>query len=265
MNARVAIVLGLLAVGAISVSGCVSQPLEREFHTSQNTMGDESETRVRARIHTELAAGYFELGNMGVALEEVNEALRADSTFGPAYNVAGLIYSELREDKLAEQNFERSVRINPLDSDANNNFGRYLCDRKRADEAIKYFLAALRNPLYQNPDRSYVNAGLCSRRRGDIAGAEDFMLKALKIQPNQPQALYSLADIAYARGSFAEAKTYLARASKVTAPSAELLWLGVRVERKLGDRNSEASYGVQLRKNFPESKEARALIAGQYD
>ena len=48
---------------------------------------------MRARVHTELAAGYFELGNMAVALEEVKEALRADANYGPAYNVAGLIYA----------------------------------------------------------------------------------------------------------------------------------------------------------------------------
>jgi type IV pilus assembly protein PilF len=39
--------------------------------------------------------------------------------------------------------------------------------------------------------------------------------------------------------------------------------LGVRVERRLGDRNSEASYAMQLRKNFPDSKEARALATGE--
>jgi type IV pilus assembly protein PilF len=48
-------------------------------------------------------------------------------------------------------------------------------------------------------------------------------------------------------------------------PSAEVLWLGVRVERKLGDRNSEESYALQLRNNFPNSSEARALLAGQYE
>ena len=45
----------------------------------------------------------------------------------------------------------------------------------------------------------------------------------------------------------------------------ELVWLALRVERALGDRNAEASLGFQLRKNFPESREARALAAGQYE
>ena len=109
---------------------------------------------------------------MAVALDEVKEALSADPEYGPAYNVAGLIYAELKEDQLANENFQRALRIDPTESDSNNNYGRFLCYRMREAEAVQYFLAALRNPLYQTPDRSYVNAGLCTLRQGDVAGAE---------------------------------------------------------------------------------------------
>jgi type IV pilus assembly protein PilF len=246
------------------LAGCAGMPADGGLKPEVTTTGEESDQRQRARIHTELASGYYELANYSVALEEVNEALRVDPNYGPAYNVAGLVYSQLKEERLAEQNFERALRVNPLDSDANNNYGMYLCERKREDQAIKYFLAALRNPLYQNPDRSYVNAGLCARRLGDLRAAQEYFQQALKVRPNQPQALYQMADIQYANGSYAEAKQYLARMSQVTG-SPELLWLALRVERKLGDRNTEASYAQQLRKNFPASKEARALLAGQYE
>ena len=155
------------------------------------------------------------------------------------------------------------MRIDPLDSDANNNYGRFLCDRKRESEALRYFLAALRNPLYENPDRSYVNAGMCSRRRGDVAAAEDYFQQALKLRPTQPQALYHLAELSYTRGAYAQAKTYLMRLGPVSSNNPELLWLALRVERRLGDRDAAASYGTQLTKNFPDSKEAGALTAGR--
>jgi type IV pilus assembly protein PilF len=191
--------------------------------------------------------------------------VKADADYGPAYNVAGLIYAELKDDKLAHENFQRALRIDAQDSDANNNYGRFLCDRKRESEAIKYFLAALNNPLYATPDFSYVNAGLCTRRQGDIAQAEGYFLQALKVRPLQPQALYQLADIAHARGEYGRAKDYLMRLEKVASPGPEVLWLWLRVERKLGDRHSEASYAAQLRRSFPESKEASALLAGRYE
>lgn len=254
----------MVILAALAIAGCASQPAS-EFKPEMSTTDAESSQQIRARIHTELASGYYELGNIGVALEEVNIALKADPNYGPAHNVAALVYTQLKEDRLAQQSFERALSINPLDSDANNNYGLFLCDRKREDEAIKYFLAALRNPLYKNPERSYVNAGVCSRRRGDVAGAVEYFQSALKLRPNQPQALYQMADIEYQRGNFVQAKAYLGRFTQVATPNSEVLWLGVRLAKRMGDRDSEASYALQLRKNFPNSNETRALEAGRYE
>jgi type IV pilus assembly protein PilF len=260
MKARSLVCLVLLGL----LAGCATEQQTSAYRPDASTMGDDSEARNRARIHTELASGYYELGNLGVALEEVAEAMRADPTYGPAYNVSGLIHADLKEDRLAEQQFGHALRLNPTDSDANNNYGSFLCQRKREEEGIRHFLAALRNPLYQTPERSYVNAGMCSRRRGDLASAQDYFEKALKVRPNQPQALFQLADMMYARGDYAQARPYISRASQVL-PNAEALWLALRLERKLGDRNAEASYAAQLRRHFPESREARALAAGQFE
>lgn len=253
-----------LAVMSLAAAGCATQPTsDSALKPATVTTGEESVTRVRARIHTELAANYYDLGNMSVALEEVTLALSADPGHGPAHNVLGLVYARLNEDRLAEESFQRALRLNPLDHDANNNYGMFLCQRKREEEAIGYFLAAVRNPLYQTPERSYVNAGLCARRRGDGANAEGYFQQALRALPNQPQALYQLADLAYLKGNYSEAKGHLDRLTRVAPATAEVLWLGVRIEGKLGDRNSEASYALQLRKNFPNSREARALDAGR--
>jgi len=252
--------------GCLAILGCASHPEgESGLKPATTTTGDESNTMMRARIHTELAANYFEIGNVGVAFEEVKEALRADPNYGPAHNVAGVIYAHLKEDRRAEESFQRALRINPSDSDALHNYGMFLCQRKQEKEAIRYFMMAVRNPLYTTPERTYVNAGVCARRVGDAAGATGFFELALKVRPNQPQALYQMADLSHARGDYREAKNYLGRLTQVAPANAETLWLGVRIERRLGDRNSEASYALQLRNRFPDSREARALLAGQYE
>jgi type IV pilus assembly protein PilF len=246
--------------------GCATQPLpDSEARPEARTMGDEAVERSRARIHTELAAGYMEIGNLGVALEEIREALRSDPNYGPAHNIGALIYASLNEDRLAEQSFQRALAINPGDSDAHHNYGSFLCDRKRETEAAKHFVAAVRNPLYPNPERSYVNAGLCSRRAGNLADAAAYFESALKLRPAEPQALYQLADLSYVRGDYAAAKGLLGRLAQTGIFTAEVLWLGARVERRLGDRNAEASYARQLKNRFPNSAEARALSAGRYE
>lgn len=258
-------VRAMVVCGVLLVGGCAG--MSGSDRSAGYAPGPVAETDqgTRARVHTELASGYYELGNYGVALQEANEALKVERDYAPAYNVLGLVYMELRDDKSAEQNFQRALGLMPLDSDTNNNYGWFLCQRKRESESIKYFLAALRNPLYTTPDKSWVNAGVCSRQAGDLAAAQDYFKRALKLRPNQPQALFNLADMAYQGRNYPEAKAYLTQLQREVQASAELLWLAVRVERHLGDRNAEASYGFQLRKNFPDSREAQALIAGQYE
>jgi len=251
-------------LASILVAGCASQPTpDTALQPEVSTSREESTDRLRARIHTELAAGYFDLGNMSVALEEVKEALRSDANYGPAHNVAGLVYGSLKEDRLAEESFRRALQVNPSDPDANHNYGQFLCQRKREQEGIRHFLVAVKNPLYQSPHRSYANAGVCARRLGDSASATSYFQAALKTQPSQPQALYHLADLAFVGGDYAAARSYLTRLTQVSSANAEVLWLGVRVERRLGDRNSEASYALQLKNKFPESKEARSLASGE--
>ncbi len=253
-------------MSALLVAGCGTQPIEPASQRTQSTTSDtDDDARGRARIHTDLAVNYLEIRNLGVALEEAGIAQRSDPTYGPAFNVAGLIYSELRDDRMAEENFRQAVRINARDSDANNNYGTFLCQRKREAEGIKYFMAAVSDPLYQTPDRSYVNAGVCARRLGDFAEAENHFRNALRFQPNQIQALYQLADMAYARANYAEARVQLQRLIPVSAGSPEILWLMIRTERRLGGGNSLDSLSHQLRSNFPNSQEAQALSAGRFE
>lgn len=224
-----------------------------------------ADSRQRAQIHTELGAAYFGRGQLGVALEELNTALKADAGYAPAYSVLGLVYMALREDDKADENFRRSLGLDGANSDTHNNYGWFLCQRGRIDDSLGHFMAALKNPLYATPDKAYLNAGLCLRRKNDDRGAEDYFLKSLKLQPQQSLALFNLADIYYKRGNYGEARNFIARLARIAAPSAESLWLAVRTAHKLGDRDAEASNGLQLRKMYPNSPEAQALHSGKYD
>jgi len=231
------------------------------------TFAEESQSNIqsRAQIHTELGAAYFTRGQLGVALEELKEAIKSDPRYAPAYNMLGLVYLELREFPQAEENFQRAFRLDENNPEFHNNYGWFLCQDGRPDEGIKHFFAALKNPLYSTPGKAYLNAGVCSIMKGDERGAENFFLKALKLQPQQQQVLYYLAEIAYRRKEYLDAKDYINRNMQVSQPGPEVLWLALRTERKLGNRDAEANLGMQLRKNFPDSREVLALRNGQYE
>ena len=108
-------------------------------------------------------------------------------------------------------------------------------DRKRENEGIKMFLLAVSDPLYRLPDRSYLNAGVCAKRKNDFNEAEGYLRNAIRLQPQNFQALYQLAEIAFARKNYGEARAYLQRLAPVARGSAEALWLMLRTERMGGD------------------------------
>ena len=223
-----------------------------------------SRANASARAHTELAGMYYERAQMGVALGEIDVALQADPNHAPAYSMRGLIHMALHEDKEAGEDFQQSLRLDKNDSETHNNYGWFLCQRDREKESIAHFMAALKNPLYGTPERAYLNAGLCSRKAGNNKDAEEFLQRALQIQPGLPQALLAMAGLNFSNGNYAAAKKYFAGFSgKSDSLTAEQLWLAVRIERKVGDRNSEASYGMQLRKRFPDARETQLLMRGE--
>ncbi len=256
---------GGLAALVLVLTGCAVQPGGSPDMGPAATGGQADEARQRARVFTELASAYYARAQYKVALEELRKAIVVDGRYGPAYNVYGLIYMELVEDKLAEENFRRAIDLDRADSEAHNNYGWFLCTRGRYDEGLEQFAAALRNPLYAQPELAMANAGQCAELKGDLALAEANFNKSLKLQPDNPDTVLRMAALRFRQGRLPDAQHLLSRHEELSPPTAASLWLGVRLERKLGDRAQEAAYGLQLRKRFPSSNETSLLLSGQYE
>lgn len=265
--ARGRLLLALLAVGAafLPASAALAQ-VATQAASEQTTQGGVGDPRTRAKLHTELGSLYFQDGNMAVALEELRIAIAADPSYAPAFNVRGLVNVYLREIALAESDFKEALRLAGNDPEINNNYGWFLCQQAgREKDAIAYFMRALQNPLYQTPERAWLNAGQCALKAGDITAADDYFQKSLRFAPNNPQAQLQLAGISYLRGDFLAARNRLGEVLRAVEPNAEALWLGLRIERHLGDRAAEASYASQLRRRFPASPEYQKLSKGEYE
>lgn len=256
-----------LLLALILLAGCAGQPGAR-LGDGGNVGSDGrplGEANTGALVHTQLGAGYYARGQFAIALEELRKALAVDASYPPAYNVLALVHAELREDKQAEQHFRRALDLSPRYSEANNNFGLFLCQRKRLPEALERFEQALANPLYATPESALANAGACSLEQGDIAKSEQYFVRALKRAPNLAPAMLGMAEVHYRQGRWLAAQGLLRQLTEVAEVGAQALWLGVRVERSAGDREAEASYGAQLRRRFPEAMQTQWLITGQYD
>lgn len=230
-----------------------------------NRMIEESDARRRARIRMELGIGHFQEGRFAVALDELKQALTIDPTFADAIGVLALVYMELGEIRLAEQSFSRAMTLKPNDSDLNVNFGWFLCSTGRERQAFDYFMRATRNPLYTQPALPWQNAGVCAFRIKDIAAAERYFARSFELDPGGVIAALGLARIYLDRGEFERARFYVANVNRGPAAHPSSLWLGLKIERRLGNHVDEANLASRLERSFPNSPEASALARGAYD
>ena len=257
-----------VALALAALAGCDSKPLKPDppQQVSQQQLPpirqEEATPRYKAELRTELAAGYFERGQYDVALEELGEALKFDPTYPKLYSVYGLVYTELGDEPKAEANFRRGLELAPADSEIRHNWGWYLCTHGRPRESIAEFEAALRNPLYRSPEIALINAGKCSAQAGDTAAADQYLRRALALKPGNPVAAYNLALLSFKNGRLEESRALMRFVMAAEPPAPEALYLGMCVERRLGDKQSEQSYMTQLRNRYPNSGEARAIASG---
>ncbi len=252
---------------ACALAACTTKPGgSSEDSPDRITASDESEASKRMRVRLELASAYFGRGQMEFALDQVKLAIQADPTQGEAFNLRGLIYASLGDDRLAEESFRRALQINPRDADSMQNFGWFLCQRKRFNEAHVQFEQALAAPRYRDSARTYLTQGICFSQAGQLELAERSLSRSNEIEPGNMSAAFTLAEILYRRKEYERARFYVRRvnASNEVA-NAQSLWLAARIENRLGQLRARSELGQQLRRRFPESREASAFEQGRWD
>ncbi len=219
------------------------------------TASDEPEARRRARIRLELAVGYFEDGKTTIALDELKQALVIDPSYAEAYNLRGLVYMRMTEMRLAEESFRLAMQLAPRDASSAQNYGWMLCQVGRFRESTELFQRAL--GLSQNLERAkaYLTMGLCQAKAGQDQDAEASLLRAYELDAGHPIAAYNLAALLYKRGENVRAQFIARRLNNSEYANAESLWLGIKIEHRIGDRLAERQLGDQLRSRFASSRE----------
>lgn len=258
-----------LALGAvIALGGCASSQSgvnNGDPRAELRTSSDQTEDQKRAQIRLQLAMGYYGQRQLEVALDEIKQALAADPSSSDAYNLRGLIYMDMGETRLAEDNLLRALKLAPRNPDLANNYGWFLCQNGREKEAISHFEAALANKSYQSPAKALNNAGVCSLKLKDEAAAERYFKQAFQYEPSNPSVNANLAKIYYNQRNDERAQFYINRATRSDMLTAEILWTAIKIERRQGQRNAEAGLVTQLRRRYPDSPEYAAYLRGAFD
>lgn len=290
------VLLGWMVIGCSSHSSLM-QPTSSSGNgpiidvTSNSTQ--ESPARYEARLHTELSAGYYTRKQYQVALEEVATALKIDAQYGPAYGMMALIHASLGDNTGAENAFIRATQVSPNDPDIRNNFGAFLCERRRFKESVDQFEFSIRNPLYQTPQVALRNAAECASKGGDTERATRFYQKLGQPVPEMPsntpastvnttkslsqttpvsspvepqavaispaESAFRSANNAYEQGDLLTAQDFIKQALQSPQPTPAMIHLAMCIERRFANSREEDRYADLLVEKHAKSAQARSL------
>jgi type IV pilus assembly protein PilF len=257
---------GIAFAGALAgMSGCTTTPVTSASAPEAYTESDEPQTRKRAANRLRLAVLYFQEGKNSIALDEVKQAINADPNWFEAYNMRGLIYMRMSDYALADASFQKALSINSGSAEVKHNYGVMLCKQNRTGEALRMFSAAIATPGYNQRANTWMEQGVCQIDAGQKSDAELSFTKSYEIDPGNPASGFNLGSLLFQRGETVKAQFYIRRINNGEYATADSLWLGVKIERRLGNSDAVAQLGGQLRKRFPQSTQASAYERSAFD
>ena len=239
----------LVGVLLVALAGCVASTPQLSKTSSDEAAG----------FNVQLGIGYLQQGNLVVAKEKLERAERESPHDPKVHNAMGLLYERLGDPKRADEEYRTALRDAPKDPEIANNYAVFLCQSGRTEEGVKYFMVAARNPLYRTPEAAYTNSAVCLRAAHRDDEAKQNLQRALAIKPNFAEASYQLADLEFTGGHLNEARATLTHYTDSYEATPDLLLLGVRIARSMGDRVAAERYARTLRMDFPSSEQARSL------
>ncbi len=213
-----------------------------------------------SEINTELGIAYMQEDNLNQAMEALTKAVDQNRRNPNAHSAIAVLYERLEQHDEAERHFRRALRLDGDNSPLRNNYGRFLCNRGDYDAADEQFRLALRNPLYERRELPLTNAAVCAEEAGNVEEAREYYRRALEHRPEFAFALRRMAELQYNTEEYLSARAHLQRYRDVADMDARMLWLGVRIERALGNEDDAESFGLRLRADFPDADETSEFL-----
>lgn len=245
---RRAAVLPLLLV---ALAGCV-HIVEGE------TLPEPQSREEQSRAGVELGLAHLRNGDRQSAKRPLLHALELDPRSPEVHHALALMYAGDLEHGLAYTHYSRAIALDSGYTQARNNFGAYLQGRGHFEEAITHLETAASDTLYPRRFLVFENLGLAYLSVGRPYEAEEAFRRALNLNPRLIRSQLELAELYFDAGNIESSYEHFQQFNALNErPNARALWLGIRLQRLLGNRDAVASYALQLRNIFPASEEYR--------
>jgi len=143
---------------------------------------------------------FRELNQNEMAIEKLNEAIKLDKQFLPAYSLLGEIYADSNDYEKSAAAYEKATQISIWSFKDFFNLGRAYQGMKNFDQASKAYARACE--LKSDHLEVHINAARCFYEVEDYTKALTFSQLAEQIDPNAIEAQMLLADIFEAQNDY---------------------------------------------------------------
>ena len=213
-----------------------------------------------AGINHQLAIQYFQNGNYELARDRLILSTELDPNRPTVWSLLALTYEQMGNLRLAEESHERALRSGSRNFDVQNTYAVFLCRQGRFVDAEKQFERSIRAETNDNPELMMTNAGVCFMQQPDFEKAEEWFRRALDRQPTHAEALLQMALLKHSTGDNLRARAFLQRYRETNPDGSGVLYLCVLIEDQLGDKKARTECANRLLREFPNSPESQQLM-----
>lgn len=246
----------LLLLAASLLVGCVSTGDVDPMKTEKG--------RDEARdAYIQLGIGYLQQGATEGAKIPLKKALELDPSNADAHAALALVFQIEMEPQLADEHFLQAISQRSGDARLLNNYGSFLFEQKRYQDAFERYTQASQDTLYPERSRVFENLGSTSLMLNKREQAKGYFEKSLRLNSRQPRALLEMAILSYEDKQYVPARGYFESYLGLADHDARSLLLGARLAKIFEDRDAAASLGLQLKRLYPGTPEYQQYLSEQ--
>jgi type IV pilus assembly protein PilF len=245
---------------SIQLAACVT---ETTVVGSDRQIRPKVDQKEAARTRIALGINYLQRGDNAQAKFNLEKAKSLAPELAEVHNAMAYYYQQVAEFEAAEHSYKTAIDLEPNNADSYNNYGAFLCQRGKYQQAEQLLLQAISRPGYIRAADSYENIALCRLEQKDFVQAKAYLDLSIKHNASRPSALFNLASVNYAMADLAAAQVLLDRMQSASQISPRSVLLGYQIAQEQQDYSRMQSAEQLLLTTYPQSQESLLLSQGK--
>lgn len=244
-----------LLFGCVSESTIVDSKVPGERPTDNKQI---------ARTRLSLGLNYLQRGETSQARFNLEKARELAPDMPEVDNALAYYYQQVGEFEQAEDAYRDALRKDHNNADTYNNFGAFLCQINKFDEAEELLLAAVKRPGYIRVADSYENLAFCALGRKDFEKYQQYLEQALRHNGVKHSIVYNLSVLNYAKGDLEKARIWQKRLQELGQVSPEATLLRYMIAYQLDDKTEQQTTEKFMLSVYPTASETAWMLSADF-